>query len=148
MSADEGGFLAALKKDKNDVATRSAYADWLDEHERPYEAAVQRGKAGLSEVFYKVRCKDDGLFSTGKIDGTYKMGWSAGGKMWRRLIDLHAHFRGMANPRSYFGTPWDEIEVVVIEVRVTYTAALPLKREKPQGVGRIRTIVVEPLGAT
>lgn len=145
MTADEKGFLKALKKDPKDVATLSAFADWLDEHERPYEAAVQRGKAGLSEVFYKIRRKADGLFSTGKREWSgAPMGWAATGKMWRKLVDLHAHMRELTDTRSYGGTKWDNVEAVFVEVRVVYTTALPLKREKVHG--RMRTTVTEPLG--
>ena len=145
MDAEEKGFLQSLKKNPKDVATHSAYADWLDEHDRQYEAALQRGKAGLSEVYYKIRRKSDGLFSTGnKWQAT--MSWSAGGKMWQRLIDLHSHLRGLSDIRTYGGTKWDDLEVVFVEVRVTYTATLVLKRDKPRSRARIRTTVVEPLG--
>jgi uncharacterized protein (TIGR02996 family) len=144
MSSDERGFLLAIKKNPKDVTARSAYADWLDEHDRPYEAALQRGKAGLSEVYYKIRRKSDGLFSTGN-KGWTTMGWSEGGKMWRRLTDLLAHMRGLSDT-TYGGTAWKDLEVVFFEVRVTYSVALPLTREKPRGGARIRPTVAEPLG--
>ena len=140
MDAEANGFLRALKKNPKDVATLSAYADWLDEHNRQYEAARERGKAGLSEVYYKIRRKADGLFSTGnKWRG--KISWSEGGKLWHQLGDLHKHLGGLADKRTYGGTKWDDLEVVFVEVRVTYTTTLPLSRKR----GR-RMTVVEPLG--
>jgi uncharacterized protein (TIGR02996 family) len=146
MDAEEKGFLAAIKKNPKDATARSAFADWLDEHERPYEAALQRAKAGLSEVYYKIRRKKDGLFSTGS-KGWATMGWSEGGKMWRRLTDLLAHMRGIGgSSRDYGGTPWRDLEVVFCEVRVTFTATLPLKTVTPRGWGRPRHTVTEPLG--
>ena len=146
MTDDEKAFLRALKKNPKDVATHSAFADWLDEHDRPYEAAIQRGKAGLSEVYYKIRRKKDGLFSTGNKNWVV-MGWSEGGKMWRRLTDLLAHMRGIAgSDKTYGGTPWKDLEIAFFEVRVTFTATLPLKVEKPRGWGRQRPTAVEPLG--
>jgi uncharacterized protein (TIGR02996 family) len=144
MDAGEKGFLAAIKKSPKDAASLSAYADWLDEHDRPYEAALQRAKAGLSEVYYKIRRKKDGLFSTGNKSGS-SMGWSEGGKMWRRLTDLEAHMR-MIGHDTYGGTKWKDVEVVFFEVRITFTAALPLTRERPRGWGRTRVTVTEPLG--
>jgi uncharacterized protein (TIGR02996 family) len=144
MTADEKGFRLALKKNPADTTARCAYADWLEEHQRPYEAAQQRAKAGQSEVYYKIRRKSDGLFSNGNKGGT-AMGWSEGGKMWRRLTDLLAHMRGLSD-KTYGGTPWKDLEVVLFEVRVTFTATLPLKREKPRGWAKVRPTVVEPIG--
>jgi uncharacterized protein (TIGR02996 family) len=144
-SAEERGFLAALKKDPKDVAARGAFADWLEEHARPYEAALQRAKAGLSEVYYKVRRKSDGLFSTG--NNSYgEMGWSEAGKMWRRLTDVLGHLRGHGEDNSYGGTAWKQLEIVFCEVRVTYTATLPVTMTKERGVYRRTPSVAEPLG--
>lgn len=42
---DEAGFLAALAEHPECETTRLVYADWLDEHERPEEAARQRRMA-------------------------------------------------------------------------------------------------------
>ena len=146
MTADEKGFLATLKKNPQDVTARAAYADWLDEHERPYEAALQRSKAGLSEVFFQIRRKSDGLFSTGNRANAYSpMKWAAKGKMWRKLTDLHSHIRGMMDTTSYGGTPWEGIEVVVTEVRVTYSTALPVvKQQHPRWPMATQITVVEP----
>jgi uncharacterized protein (TIGR02996 family) len=148
MTADEKGFLAALKKNPKDATARGAYADWLDEHERPYEAALQRGKAGLSEVYYKIRRKTDGLFSTGTRSSSWvPMGWSQNGKMWRKLSDLLGHMRGLVDTKTYGRTAWKDIEVVFVEVRVTYTTTLPVTKEKIRGyASRTRPTVVEPLG--
>ncbi len=144
MTADEQGFLKALKKNPKDVATHSAYADWLDEHDRPYEAALHRSKAGLSEVYYKIRRRSDGLFSNG-TKWQAKASWSEGGKVWRRLTDVCAHMR-MTDGKTYGGTAWNDLEVVVVEVRTTFTVALPIRREKPKGWARARVTVVEPHG--
>jgi uncharacterized protein (TIGR02996 family) len=146
MTAEEKGFRVAIKKNPKDTTAHSAYADWLDEHDRPYEAAQQRAKAGLSEIYYKIRRKSDGLFSTGNRSWP-SMGWAEGGKMWRKLQDLLAHIRGIAgSDRTYGGTAWKELDVVFFEVRITFSATLPLKMEKPRGWGRQRPTVTEPLG--
>jgi uncharacterized protein (TIGR02996 family) len=144
-SAEEKGFLSAIKKNPKDATARGAYADWLDEQNRPYEAVLQRGKAGLSEVYFKIRRKSDGKFSAGAKWPAIT--WSERGKMWARLTDVHSHFRGLGDTRNYGGVPWDDIEVVIFEMRITYTAALPLKREKVKGQSRLCTTAVEPLGA-
>jgi uncharacterized protein (TIGR02996 family) len=146
MDAEERGFLAAIKKNPDDATARSAYADWLDEHDRPYEAALQRSKAGLSEVFYKIRRKSDGLFSTAQRANSYSpMKWSATGKMWRKVGDLHSHMRNLSNTKTYAGTPWDDVEVVVTEVRVTFSTALPITVQ--QNLYRWIPTAVEPLAA-
>jgi uncharacterized protein (TIGR02996 family) len=148
MTAEENGFLASIKKDPKDVTARSAYADWLDEHDRPYEAAFQRSKAGLSEVFFQLRRKSDGLFSTAQRRNAYSpMRWAAKGKMWRKITDLHSHMRGLANTSTYAGTPWNDVEVVVQEVRVTYSTVLPVEHQKhPRWPTATQITVVEPLG--
>jgi uncharacterized protein (TIGR02996 family) len=148
MTAEESGFLKALKKNPKDAAASSAYADWLDENGRPYEAALQREKAGLSEVFFKIRRKSDRLFSSGTRSGSYRpLTWSAKGKMWRTLSALHAHLRGPRDTRTYSGIPWEDVEVVFLEVRVTYTTTLGVAQQKhprARGSGTTPT-VVEPL---
>lgn len=148
MTAEERGFLTAIKKNANDATARGAYADWLDEHDRPYEAALQRSKAGLSEVFFQIRRKSDGLFSTGHRPNAYSpMKWAPKGKMWRKLADLHSHIRGLMDTTSYGGTPWSDVEVVFIEVRVTYTATLPVEKQThPRWPTSTQITVVEPLG--
>lgn len=40
--SDETAFRAALKADPTDRTTRLVFADWLDEHDRAREAALQR----------------------------------------------------------------------------------------------------------
>jgi uncharacterized protein (TIGR02996 family) len=151
MTAEEKGFLASIKKDSNDATVRGAYADWLDEHDRPYEALLQRDKAGVSEAWFKLRRKSDGLFSEGLAAGRRGVRWSAKGKMWRKLGDLRGHLVGLRHHSKYGGdTPWEELEVVVIEIRLAVTATLPVQVTTSPGTGSwsYRTItVVEPLGA-
>jgi len=147
MDAEERGFLAAIEKNPDDATARAAYADWLEEHERPYEAALQRGKAGLSEVFFKIRRKSDGLFSTAqRAHASAPMKWATTGKMWRKVGDLHSHMRNLSDSRTYAGTPWEDIEVAVMEVRVTYSTALPIAVQKM--LYRAVPTVVEPLGTS
>jgi uncharacterized protein (TIGR02996 family) len=150
MTAEETGFLRAIKQNPADATARGAYADWLDEHDRSYEAALQRSKAGLSEVFFKLRRKSDGLFSTAqRPNARAPMRWDTKGKMWRKIDDLHSHMRGLTSTRtSYAGTPWSDLEVVVLEVRVTYTTTLPVAEQKhPRWENSTQITVVEPLGA-
>jgi uncharacterized protein (TIGR02996 family) len=145
MTADEKGFLLAIKKNPDDTTARSAYADWLDEHERPYEAMLQRAKAGLSEVYFQLRRKSDGLFSTGQRSRPRTpIRWAAKGKMWRKLADLHSHMRGLWDSKTYSGTPWSDVEVVVVEVRITFSAALPIEMRKRQRGSTTQPTVVEP----
>jgi uncharacterized protein (TIGR02996 family) len=99
---EEAGFLMALAEDAQDTATRAAYADWLDEHDRAYEAAVQRDKAGMSEVWYKLRRKTDGLFA--EPDGPKH--WTTAGRRWRSLKQLVPHIHNLsagAIPRRQVG---------------------------------------------
>jgi uncharacterized protein (TIGR02996 family) len=155
MTAEERGFLSAIKKSPTDATARGAYADWLDENGRPYEALLQRGKAELSEVYFKIRRKSDGLFS----EGTTTSGgshWSTKGKLWRKLHVLRSHLRNYVQlhrawtsvrfvVKYYDDTSWDDLEVVVVEVRVTVGAVLPLVLRQDQS-GPAEVIITEPLG--
>ena len=129
--AEERGFLAALKQDAKDVTTRLAYADWLEEHDRPYEAMQQRVKAGVSEARFKVRRKSDGLFYDGRG------GWSSKGKEWRQLAHVRAHFTSDAWSPRYYGVKWQDVEVVVFEVRVRTVAALPVTRKEERHLRQV-----------
>jgi uncharacterized protein (TIGR02996 family) len=121
MASDqERAFQKALKADPKDLATRLAYADWLEEQGRKLDALKQRVKAGVSEVQYRLRRKSDGLFSEGKGER-----WSAQGKGWRRLADIKAHLAGSAWSGAYGGsTAWSDLEIVVFEVRPQAVATL------------------------
>lgn len=155
MTAEERGFLSAIKKSTTDANARGAYADWLDEHGRPYEALLQRGKAELSEVYFKIRRKSDGLFSegTGRSGGSH---WSTKGKMWRKLhvlrshlrnyIQLHRGWRAYGGEMTYYdNTAWDDLEIVVAEVRVTIGAVLPVTFQHDK-TGPVAVNIAEPLG--
>jgi uncharacterized protein (TIGR02996 family) len=147
MTADEKGFLAAIKKNPKDATARGAYADWLDEHDRPYEALLQREKAGLSEVRYKLRRKSDGLYSEGS--GRKAVAWSMKGKAWRKLSDLHGHLKLLLRDRGrYAATPGADLEVVVVEFRAVVAATLPVALEKVRGpFGTVHLVTIaEPLG--
>jgi uncharacterized protein (TIGR02996 family) len=139
--AEERGFLAALKQDAKDVTSRLAYADWLEEHDRPYEAMLQRVKAGVSETRFKVRRKSDGLFFDGKG------GWSAKGKDWKQLGHVRAHFTQESFAPRYYGTSWDDLEVVVFEVRVRPVINLTVTQQPKERYGRVVT-VHEPKGGS
>lgn len=134
---EERGFESAIRENPKDVATRLAYADWLEEQGRPYDALLQRVKGGISEARYRIRRKSDGLFSTG-----WPIQWTAKGKDWKRLGDVRTHFTGCSYYDEYADTPWSDIEVVVYEVRVQLAASLPVLREKLGG--RAEVIVQEP----
>ena len=128
--SDEAGFVTYLKANPDDATAHAAFADWLDEHGRPVEAAVQRDAARLSEVRYKLRRKSDGLFCEGNC-------WTSRGKGWRQLGDLNKHLgsvRRRRDPREssliYLGTPLTDLEIVVVEVRAVAIASLPLKIKK------------------
>ncbi len=117
-TADERGFLKAIKEKPDDVATRLAYADWLEEQARPLDAVRQRAEAGVSEVQYRLRRKSDGLFSDGGENAPVR--WVAQGKAWRKREYLLSHLRGhLKMYRSHYGhgTPWDDLEICVFEVR-------------------------------
>jgi uncharacterized protein (TIGR02996 family) len=155
VTSDEKGFLLALEKDPNDTTARAAFADWLDEHGRRYEAILQRARAGVSEVFYKLRRKSDGLYSD--CNPHKPDGWSAKGKMWNELSSLRAHMGSYARSRRwrsktripYIGnTDWDDLEVVVIELRFVEGVAMPVRYEDTTDGHRrrIAVAVVEPIG--
>jgi uncharacterized protein (TIGR02996 family) len=156
MTTEEKGFLLALEQNPDDTTARAAFADWLEEHGRRYEAILQRGEAGISEVFFKLRRKSDGLFSdcnTHRPDG-----WSTTGKMWHKLSSLRAHMASYEHshrwgdtrgPIPYLGnTAWDDLEVVVVELRLVEGTTLPVRCESAREGNRLKvTITVdEPLG--
>ena len=145
MTSEERGFLTAIKENPDDVTARGAYADWLDEHDRHYEAVLQRAEANLSEVYFKLRRKSDGLFSEGR-SSSGPIRWTTKGKMWRRLSDLRSHMANM-RPRNDYGgkIPWSDLEVVVLEVRVTVAATLPISAPPDPRTWGGPTIT-EPLG--
>ena len=156
MNTDEKGFLIALEQNPDDATARAAYADWLEEHGRRYEAILQRGRAGVSEVYFKLRRKSDGLFSG--CDTHKPSDWSAkGGKMWRQLSSLRAHLASyershrwayLKKPITYLGdTAWDDLEVVVVELRLVEGVTLPVKcQSKHDGKQLHVTITIpEPL---
>ena len=156
---DEAGFITYLTNNPNDATAHAAFADWLDEHGRPLEAAEQRGAAGISEVYYKLRRKSDGLFCEGRDQRrdarpgrAYK--WSTRGKTWRKLEELRAHLAAVrAGSRTYgggdrAGTAWDELEVVAFEVRAVELARMPLVFRMP-GQGRdVKLVTIERLATT
>ena len=132
--AEERGFLAALKQDPKDETSRLAYADWLEEHDRPYEAMLQRVKAGVSEARFKIRRKSDGLYFDGKG------GWSAKGKDWRQLAHVRGHFTLESFSDRYYGTAWDDLEVVAFEIRVRPVTVLVITQKPKARYGRIVTV--------
>ena len=146
-NAEEQGFLKALEEKPDDVATRLAYADWLEEHDRPYRAMLQRVQAGVSQVRYKVRRKSDGLFAD---SGERHVQWSAGGKEWERLSSVRAHLAaGSYNERYGMNTPWDDVEIVALEVRIHVVGTLPFSFGEKTGRGRWgrqrkKVIITEP----
>jgi uncharacterized protein (TIGR02996 family) len=145
--AEEQGFLRALEEDPADVAARLAYADWLEEHDRPYRAMLQRVEAGVSQVRYKIRRKSDGLFAD---SGAVHVKWSDRGKEWERLSSVRAHLAaGSYNARYGMNTPWDDVEIVAIEVRLHVVGTLPFslgERVERRGrhLPRRKVIITEP----
>jgi len=144
---DEDGFRAALMAKPNDVTTHLAYADWLDEHDRPLEAAEQRELGGLSEVYFKLRRKSDGLFSEAASAGRryylHDFRWSKKGKLWRTLNSLRAHLTGVGGRQNYGNnTPWTDLEVVAIEVRVSELGALPISFRAEGSRRRLGRLVI------
>ena len=146
--SEEHGFLEAIKENPADVATRLAYADWLEEHDRPYRAMLQRVEAGVSRVRYVVRRKSDGLCSEG---GERHVRWSAKGKEWDRLGSVRAHLAvGSHNQLYGCNTPWEDVEIAVFEVRVQPIGTLPFRFGEETGHVRYSTqarkkvIITEP----
>jgi uncharacterized protein (TIGR02996 family) len=139
---EEAGFLVALRDDAADTTTRAAYADWLDEHDRAYEAAVQRDWAGLSEVWYKVRRKTDGLFA--EPEGPKY--WTKTGKRWRSLKQVAPHIRSVSAAGRYLTVRWENLEVVVIEIRPqdVGTLSVSLRHPYPQRPRYVTLSIDEP----
>jgi uncharacterized protein (TIGR02996 family) len=141
--SEEAGFLVALEKDSKDKATRAAYADWLDEHDRAYEAAVQRDKAGLSEVWYKVRRKTDGLFA----EPGGREPWTKVGKRWRSLKQVVPHIHNMRDGGRYLAVKWEDLEIVVTEIRPQDIGTLPVsvRHPYPQWPSLVTFTIDEPV---
>ena len=118
---EERGFLKAIKSDPKDVASRLAYADWLEEHGRRHDAILQRAAANVSWVVYKIRRQSDGLFADGRG------GWTEKGKAWAKLgvLKQHLSLYGYAGS-SYLGTKWSDVEIAVFEMPLRPAVALAL----------------------
>lgn len=52
--SDEAGFLKSLAEQPDERSTRLVYADWLDEHDRPREAAFLRLQLQVAELNAKL----------------------------------------------------------------------------------------------
>ena len=143
-TAEEQGFLDALNEKPNDRLSRLAFADWLEEHDRPYEAMLQRIEAGVSEGRYKVRRRSDGLFSEG---GEKDVEWSQKGKEWKQLAHLRAHLTALSHKPLYGeNTPWEDVEIAVFEVRVQPVCSLAFSRQHSPYGWRKAVVVHEPIG--
>jgi uncharacterized protein (TIGR02996 family) len=145
VSAEEQGLLQAIKENPNDVPTLLAYADWLEEHDRPYRAMMQRVQAGVSQVRYKVRRKSDGLFAG---SGEY-VKWSAEGKEWDKLSSVRGHLAANSYRDKYGGVPWGDVEIAVFEIRVQDVGALTFTISGEGGTGysyrkRRQVTITEP----
>jgi uncharacterized protein (TIGR02996 family) len=145
--ADEQGFLKALDEDPKDVAARLAYADWLEEHGRPYRAMLQRVEAGVSLVRYKIRRRSDGLFA----DSGEHVKWSAGGKEWEQLSSVRAHLAAVSYQEKYgHNTPWRDVEIIAIEVRQHVVGTVPFSFGEETGraqwneLRRRKVVITEP----
>jgi uncharacterized protein (TIGR02996 family) len=151
-STEENGFLAAIEKNPDDRNARVAYADWLDEHSRPYEALLQRDLAGVSEAWFKLRRKSDGLYSEGRANYRKPIRWSVKGRMWRKLSDLRSHLVNTHGPKTGHyaeNTPREDLEIVVIELRMDAVTVLPiLMKPDTRYTWRSILVIVEPLGGT
>jgi uncharacterized protein (TIGR02996 family) len=141
VSAEEASFLSFLEAHPDDSTAHAAYADWLDEHGRPVDAAFQRAAAGLSHVAYKLRRKSDGLFSEAReVDHSSNNGyrWTMQGKSWGRLEELKAHLSALRRGDPKYGgsgkagTPWSDLEIVIVEVCTVALAHLPLTFGNPR----------------
>jgi uncharacterized protein (TIGR02996 family) len=151
-NAEENAFLAAVEKNPDDRNARVAYADWLDEHNRHYEALLQRDLAGVSEAWYKLRRKSDGLYSEGRANYRKPIRWSVKGRMWRRLSDLRSHLVNTRGPKTgqyCENTPREDLEVVVIEVRMDAVTVLPISIQQDTRFNwRSIIVIAEPMGET
>jgi uncharacterized protein (TIGR02996 family) len=144
-TTEEHGFLTAIEENPGDVTSRLAYADWLEEHDRRYEAMLQRVQAGVSEVRYLVRRKSDGLISEG---GERHVQWTTKGKEWKKASSARAHLAASAQKSHYGGTPWSDVEIVVYEVRTQLIGTLPYTRQPGRSLGTMSIILHEPTPAS
>jgi uncharacterized protein (TIGR02996 family) len=122
MTVEERGFLAALKQNARDAATRLAYADWLEDQGRPLDALQQRAKAGVSQVRYSIRRKSDGLISDAAG------GWGVVGRQWVKLGDVRLHLLYRSRQDKYNGdTEWADVEIILSEIRVHPAAVISVE---------------------
>jgi uncharacterized protein (TIGR02996 family) len=142
VTMDERGFLKAIEENPDDTVTRLAYADWLEEQGRSYEAMKQRVKGGVSQVQYKLRRKSDGLFSEG--GGGAQVQWTTKGKIWPGLAHIRGHLIAQGRRERYGNnTSWSSLEVVVFELRVLPQGTLPISIEKHEQYSWKRIITIE-----
>ena len=142
-SAEERGLLWSIEQYPQDPRPRLIYADWLDDHGRPYRAMMQRVEASVSQVRYKIRRKSDGKFSEG---GEHDVQWTSRGKEWTEFSKVRAYLALVSRQRRYGGnTDWSDVEVAVFEIRVQFVEAIPftIDREAWRSRGR-RLTMAEP----
>ena len=66
-------------------------------------------------IFFKIRNKDTGLYSTGGLYPT----WSKIGKVWKRRSDLSSHFTSIGDKAAKYYANAEVIEIVVNETEIT-----------------------------
>lgn len=84
---------------------------------------------------FKLRRTTDGLFSGGGMS----IRWTKAGKTWRTLGPLKNHLHQHGGSRTYCGTPWEQVEIVQMELRPVdggIQPVLPVIREMAERMAR------------
>lgn len=123
---DERGLLKAIKENPGDVASRLAYADWLEEHGRRHDAIHQRAAANVSWVVYKIRRKSDGLYAD-------RTGWNEKGKAYSKLGLVKQQLSSFSYDGKYAGEKWSNLEIAVFEMPLRPAVVMTLSGQ-PGGI--------------
>jgi len=75
----------------------------------------------MSDIYYKIRSKTTGLFSTGGSDVT----WNKVGKVWRRKGDLSSHFTGLT---SHGRKQYRDNDAEVVELETVVHNLIPVEQ--------------------
>lgn len=101
MTSDEQGFLAAIRADRDNDVIRGAYADWLDEHDRPERAEFIRVQILLAAPDHSHPAIDptgDGCTVCGERRARELKLWAKNCIRWAGMSDEHYHLTG-----SFYG---------------------------------------------
>jgi hypothetical protein len=131
-SEEERGLEAAARK--NPRGAGAVFADWLEDHDRVYEAARWRQRAGLSELRYATVKKVAGLNNPQEWPASRFFSTLSGarGRITADWYQQRWHWPRTSGTPSSRKPPQDfvdQYEIQVFEFRKTFLLKLPSRKE-------------------